>query len=522
MFRDGLMQGLVKGQMDLDLQAYRPAIVYINGDYWGIHNLREKINESYLQNNYDYGKDQIDLLERDRVVLAGDVTHYNRMYSFLNRNDMSKPENYTYVKTLMDMDEFINYQIAQIYFSNTDWPGNNIKFWRPKTENGRWRWIVFDTDFGFNLKEGGLSHNTIEFAAATNGPSWPNPPWSTFLFRTLLKSEEFRNTFIQRFASCMNSTFSPERVLNLIEQYKSAIAPEMPGHIARWKYPSSMNAWNTEIGKMISFGRYRLRALERHLVGKFSLKALVDCSLVVAEEGMGWIYVEDVPQTDNYLPARFYPEMPIHAKACPKPGYRFVGWEGLSNAAIDSITTFVADESHLIAYFEEGNSIVINEIHYHPDALQNAEGGEFIELFNAGNAIVDLSGYSFTKGISFTFPERTWIFPREYLLLTQNPNHYTDLEINVFEWKDGRLDNAGEEIRLVDRFGQLVNAVAYERFDPWPTLAAGYGYSLSLSDPTLDNDDPQNWRASQHRGGTPGQTNFHEFPSTEIRNWNQY
>ena len=91
------------------------------------------------------------------------------------------------LKGEIDIENFIIYQVAQIYFDNTDWPGNNIKFWRP--ENGKWKWILYDTDFGFGIwGNNNYQNNTLSFALQSNGPGWPNPPWSTLLFRRLVQN----------------------------------------------------------------------------------------------------------------------------------------------------------------------------------------------------------------------------------------------------------------------------------------------------------------------------------------------
>ena len=91
------------------------------------------------------------------------------MLDFIESNDMGLQENYDYIKTQMDVNEYMNYQLAQIYFTNTDWPSNNIKYWRPRTANGKWRWMLFDTDYGFNLKLALVpsppQHNTLKMAA---------------------------------------------------------------------------------------------------------------------------------------------------------------------------------------------------------------------------------------------------------------------------------------------------------------------------------------------------------------------
>src|SRR5690606_18518460 len=156
-------------------------------------------------------------------------------------NNIRERHHYDYIRTQMDVDNFIDYQIAQIYYNNTDWPGNNIRTWRERTtytptapygRDGRWRWIIFDTDFGFGMYgEQHYMQDTLAHATAPNGQDWPNPDWSTFLLRTLLQNDDFRTQFASRFADLLNSSFAPERVVPMIESMKEPLLPEISEHM---------------------------------------------------------------------------------------------------------------------------------------------------------------------------------------------------------------------------------------------------------------------------------------------------
>ena len=198
-FRDALMTSLVD-HWDIEKQAYRPSHVYINGTYWGIYNIREKINRYFIESHSEIDKDSIDLIEHRMSLKKGSRLHYLKMLDFLENNDLSDPVNYAYIKTQMDVQNFMDHQIAQIYFDNRD-AGGNIKFWRPQTEDGRWRWILYDTDWGFGLHNNlAYKVNSLKFHTTPDGPNWPNPPWSTFILRKLLENPSFRIAFVNRFA----------------------------------------------------------------------------------------------------------------------------------------------------------------------------------------------------------------------------------------------------------------------------------------------------------------------------------
>ncbi len=202
MFRDALISSLAAGTA-VDTWAYRPAIVFINGAYWGLHNIREKLNDKYIaQHHPGVNPDSLDIMEYvvQHNLLQGDRTHFDTMTAYMQNHDLSVPAYYEQVKKLMDVDQFIDYHVIEIFADNGDWPGNNVKFWRPKTPDGKWRWILYDTDCGFGHPVYGPStpdHNKLVLATHPDKAGWGNyGPWSTFIIRNLLKNREFRNKFI--------------------------------------------------------------------------------------------------------------------------------------------------------------------------------------------------------------------------------------------------------------------------------------------------------------------------------------
>jgi hypothetical protein len=139
--------------------------------------------------------------------------------------------------------------------------------------------------------------------------------------------------------------------------------------------------------------------------------------------------------------------------------------------------------------------LVINEIFYHAPEDRN---GEFIELYNRGQNVLDISGFQFTKGITHTFVEGATIAPDGYLVLTSVVNDREergDIQNAAGEFV-GRLANGGENVRLVDRLGNLVDEVRYWDGGRWSLWTDGRGASLELIDPRQDNDFASAWGAS--------------------------
>ncbi|SVE09834.1 uncharacterized protein METZ01_LOCUS462688, partial [marine metagenome] len=245
MFRDGMLQSLAANIVDVDRQCYKPSILFINGEYWGIHNIRERTNTHFIETNYNIDIDNVDILVQKygRVYASeGDLDQYNQLINFIELNDISLPENFNYIQTQVDINELLNYQILQIYASNGDWPQNNYKLWKPKSGNGKWRWIIHDMDAGFDVRDSHIithsfTHNILIWAFY----EYPDPAlngygaWAKSFFHSLMSNSDYVNEFIQRFATHLNTIYNPERVIQVIDSLKSNLELEMPRHLARWE-----------------------------------------------------------------------------------------------------------------------------------------------------------------------------------------------------------------------------------------------------------------------------------------------
>lgn len=322
MFRDAFMQALPVGQMDIDYMDYQPTILYLNGQYMGIQNLREKIDADFFESNYNVDKDDLDLIEtRDNNALEGSPDAYVMYKAGLAAMNRTTLAAYNYINQHIDIQEYINYFVSEIYFANTDWPGNNMKFWRDASVNGKFRWVLWDTDFGFYYATE-PTHPTLSFATATNGPDWPNPPWSTEHFRMLLENPFFRARFIQTMNTAINTTFQPDRVINIINQFQSRIATEMPYHKARWW--GDMNSWNWEVQRLRDFATARNTFMRQHMADFFGLNGTVNISTEV-KQGEGNLRMNGVAAEAKTLQP-YFRNLPVTIEPVAALGYAFKEW----------------------------------------------------------------------------------------------------------------------------------------------------------------------------------------------------
>lgn len=525
-FADGLMQGLVE-TLDLEIQAFRPCVLFLNGQYWGVMNIREKQNEDYLASYFDIDPDEIDLLEDNRVIIEGDDIHYNHLMNFISNEDISLPENYSYVKSLMDVDNYITYQAVQIYFDNRDWPGNNIKYWRPKTENGRWRWILFDTDWGFGINAynagNAYEYNTLEFATSPTQMTFANPPWATLMLRRLLVNEEFRINFINRFADHMNTIFQPDRVITLIDSLANMLDDEMYYNYERWSEPvwwtpeylhwGSFNQWYGYVDIHREFAQNRSPHMKSHIITKFNLQGNIKVHFDVQPNGAGIVKVNSIIPDEYPWSGNYFAGNPVKVRAIPAEGFEFDDWYGgVSNK--DSDFFHMNGNDTLTALFRPINyvysNIAINEINYNPSTAINP--GEWLELYNNADYSIDLSGWTFSDenpSHIFQITDNIILNPDEYLVLCSDTAYFHQVFPEVHNYLgdfDFGLSNSGERIQISNILAYIVDSVHYGITTPWPEEPNGTGATLELDDPKSDNSLSENWSSSTPYG-TPGERN---------------
>lgn len=514
-FRDGMMTSLVCN-MDVDITAFQPVIMYLNGEYWGLINLREKINEDYLESNHEVNADEIDMLESNNQIVEGNDDHYTEMIEFIENNSMAVDANYEVVAGKMDIGNFIDYQLSEIYFDNRDWPGNNIKFWRPQTEDGKWRWLMYDTDFGFGIYNGmAYQLNTLDFATAANGPGWPNPPWSTFLLRKLLDNIHFRNQFVNRFADMLNTTFVGDDVVQHIDSIAALIEPEIPNNYKRW-YNPGINQWQNNVQTMRNFALQRVSYTQNHIRQEFLLPKINDITVSVVPSPAGNVQLNSLKITGSNWKGQYFENVPVSLTANSFAGYKFRGWEVDGVTIQDkTISLNLKSTTNVRAIFDEseddGKSIVINEINYN-SPIDNVTG-DWVEIYNWGKSDIDISGWVFkddTDNHGFVIPQNTILKSKEYLVLCRNVASFQLIHpdvLNVLGEFDFGLASTADVTRLFDSGGTLVDEVTFWSELPWPAEPNGAGPTLELLQYSYDNTDPASWKSSLVNLGTPGKEN---------------
>jgi hypothetical protein len=334
--RDMLATSLTEG-LGIDYQKGRYVTVYYNGEYWGIHNLRERSNKRYFDTNYGIDENNLDLIKNLTEVSSGSDADYRQLMNWLASIELND-ENLKQLERRIDVDNFTNYFQSQIYFDNRDWPGNNIKMWRANFPPSKWKWFLYDVDFGFGTAQEWNQSKpfTILYSVTSPDcfgcpkPDWPSPPHSTLMLRKLLQNENYKNAFINRFSVLLASYYSPARVSAKINALMASIPQsEITRDQNKWKFNAS--EMNSQLSVIRNFGNTRATQMQREIEDFFRLSNPVNFSL--ASNGNGKILVHNLPVPNGNIEFKIYPGVPITIKAVPNSGAKFNGWsDGVKEA----------------------------------------------------------------------------------------------------------------------------------------------------------------------------------------------
>jgi len=534
LFRDALMHGVLEG-VDLETQAYRPTVVYINGEYFGLYNLREKMSEHYIASHHEVNPDKLNIIESHSGLVKGSLKDYNSMVNYIQKETRFsvklQEESYRQIQTLMDTDNFITHQVSVAYFQNFDI--GNIKCWKERAAGARWRWMLFDQDYGFNLwnpdkyisamrRDYSDYDNMFEFLTDhTKSREWPNGSKRTFLLRTLLRNEEFRTDFINRCADFLNSRFQSEMVLNKIDSIQAMIRPEMKENLGRWD--GKMVDWEKHLNVMRDFARERPQKLRQDLMDHFQLVGQRTLTIQNNQPVRGKVRINSLTLGESPWSGVYFDDVPVRLAAKPSRGYRFVGWSGDVESTDAEISLNPRLALAVLVRFEPIEStspkVVINEINYNSSSEQNP--GDWLELHNPGTTAVTLGGWTLTDEADrgqFVFSSQAAIPPNGHVVVAREPSSFKRVFPGVTPLGPLQfgLGNGGDRLFFYDAAGALVDHVEYDDESPWPSEPDGEGFTLERVDELGHEGSHENWAPSVRRLGTPGNVNSAVFGQVRL------
>ena len=345
--RDRLGTSMTEG-LGVDYQRGRYVIVYYNGKYYGIHDLRERNNEYYYETKYGYDPNDIDLLATTSSgtdeASAGSSADYKAMLDWLQSNDLKSDANYKKIADQVDVDNYMNYMQAEMFLNNSDWPHNNMKKWRVASQKTKWKWFMYDTDFGFGVSYNTQNGNVFSYVTNANGTSGMGGfnfgdfggmggmggqqqatggsiSAHTILMIRLLENESFKNAFINRFSVLLSMNFSADRLLKRINELQSQVEPEMARDQEFWGYNASSMSNNLQTIK--SYAQSRQAAIREQMESYFTLGSTAEMTLTA--QGSGKILVDGLPLDQSSMTLIFYTGVPVTLTAQGESGV-FTGW----------------------------------------------------------------------------------------------------------------------------------------------------------------------------------------------------
>ena len=362
--RDAVCQRVMAENGDIDWQAWRPSVVYINGKYWGLLNIRERANEHNIITHYD-GLEDIDLLENGELK-KGTKDSYNAFKAFYSQHGHTLAE----YAELMDWEEYIRITVMNHYFNNLDYPGNNNVIWKPRAEGAKWRWIAKDLDYTMGLynpnagESGGYDHKIIA--------QWYNPnDWSlhkganfsitsasTKMFRYLMEDKDFNREFIDRFCIYMGDFLNENRIREIWDPMVNMIKGEWTRHK---KAAGLWSNYDSELGSARWWVSRRTAEMYKQLGSQFSLGSpiLMTINKSVEEAASMSITFNGVPLTRGTFDGKFFANRTINLEGVAPEGKYIAGWDIITKSSSGSETRQIDGEVCSIM-MPECTSLTIN------------------------------------------------------------------------------------------------------------------------------------------------------------------
>jgi len=326
-FRDAyLHRYFIDEGLDLDVLAYKPMVVYLNGDFYGVMNLREKNDRFYIQENYGVDPDNLDLLEEDTLVVEGSLEDFQMKKSFLEQSDLLDDAVFSEAAEYFDVKNIADYFIVQTVVNNTDWPNNNLKFWRSREADSKYRYLLFDLDVGMG-RHGWTSADNNHFSNLLN-PAMENPHVQILL--SLLENDNYRKYFINRYADLLNTTFKTDHWRAETDRTVEAIDYDMEQHFQVWTWPG-YDVWQeNRLTKMYRFIEERPEYIRSFVGEHFEMKNEVLLELQTYPEGAGSIKINTIVPDQLPWEGYYYNGNPVELTIVPNNGFTFSHWESLN------------------------------------------------------------------------------------------------------------------------------------------------------------------------------------------------
>lgn len=505
--------------------------LYLNGVYWGLYNLVERPNEDFSSSYY--GGNPLDWDSNNAGdIKSGDLSAFNSLVS----QSQTATDNASYqrmqglnpdgtrnpaIPVYLDRLNYIDYMIANIWGGNWDWPNKNFWFGRLRTTNSTgFKFYMWDFE---NTMGNNRARSPINMVSPRSGTenTWVGQPH--FYLRN---NAEYRIDFADRIQRYFfnDGLLTPPVLTNRYRALADGIEQSIYAETARWgddnlNPPQDIEDWRRERDWILDsylmqrsdvvLGQFRAAGLypsvSAPLFSQLGGSVPDGYPLVLSHTNpTGVIYFTLDGSDPRLRGGSVNPAAQSYAAPIEINGPRFVRARVLSGGNWSAIVEGVLSPPQDLARLQ------LTEIMYNPPGANLVDGDEFefLEFKNAGTKTLNLSGLHFASGITFQFPVGTALAAGDFFVLARNAAQFTNKYpgIPLRGIYTGRLDNAGEPLRLVSPIGGTILSVTYNDRAPWPVTADGSGYSIVPVNPNAnpDTNEGRNWRNSTFPGGSPG------------------
>ncbi len=322
---------------NVDMQAYQPVQLYLNGEYWGLYNLMERKGSDFIANNH--GEDKIDILTSENTkVVKGSMDEYLDMIDYITVNNPETDSVYNNMAQWMDMDSYIDYWVYEVYSGAHD-IAVNIRYWKARKEDAKWRWISYDQD----------SWNTVD----ENSFNYFIEHGKVFLLQQLMKNITFRNKYFNRMCDFLNTGLSPDNVTNHVNRITEYIAAEVEKDRQRWQDTMLYVPKNERINWILNYAKLRPDVIRSHMLSYFNLKGSVRSVKIINQNGNGVMRLNTILVKEAAWEGYYLSNVPLNIEAIPNEGYVFVKWKNRKLGKKPSLTVNPEDFNEFVPVFKK-------------------------------------------------------------------------------------------------------------------------------------------------------------------------
>lgn len=361
-YKDAAQCRILGNNTNTYYSEWRPVTVYINGEYFGLYELREKFNTEMFDLQDGASPETTEILSLSYYygsilrAVEGSVDNYWNDHDSANNLDFNAPDFWEQADNYYDLEYYTDYMIGQTWMGNADWPQNNIKIYRSDATDYRWRFCTIDQELA--LLPNAWTDCNFDALSRLFDIGTSNP--FTDIWFKGLQNDRFRNYFINRFADLMNTSFTPDQLVEIENDMYEQTVVEMANEFERWgdagNVPGQMNEFYNNHLVFQSELLCRSEQVRNHIANHFQLPQQVDLTLEVNPPGAGSIRVSTVIPSTYPWQGVYFDGVPVQIEAFPNEGYEFLYWdandliEDTLNAVFND--TLVANATTFTANFE--------------------------------------------------------------------------------------------------------------------------------------------------------------------------